>query len=431
MKNQKEKILMENNSPPFLNISLLLSGKTKQERMEPDIYIEPFDDEIFKFDAEVDKARIANIIRQYNKLTIIDQEEGLETKELKDFDFALIGVPEDRRSLKNKGAKKAPDKVREYFYALFSHWKNLHIVDMGNLKTGNTLEDTYFALKEVITHLLENNVLPIIIGGTQDLTYANYLAYQPFNKIINITSVDSVFDLGHHRDNLNTHSWLSKIILHQPNFLFNFTNVGYQSYLVNKESVQLMKDLFFDAVRLGEVRANLEEAEPMVRNADILSFDISAIRQADAPGCFYSGPNGFTGEEACAITRYAGLSDKLTSIGFYGLNPQYDNRGQTAHLVAQMIWYFIDGYQNRIKDLPYLYSDDYIKFTVTNDSAEEDLVFLKSKKTGRWWMVLKPSNLENNTYRPHQFIPCTYSDYQLALKNEIPDRWWKAQQKMM
>ena len=394
--------------------------------MEIDIYLTPFETENFNFKEDVDKSRLANIIKQYNKLGSYREQQ-----ELKDFEIALIGVPEDRRSLGNKGASEAPNHIRKYFYTLFSHWKNLKIVDLGNLSPGNTLEDTYFALKEVIAVLLENNILPVILGGTQDLTYANYIAYEKFNKIVNITSVDSVFDLGRGHDELNTHSWLSKIILHQPNFLFNFTNIGYQTYYVNKESVQLMKELFFDAYRLGEVRAKLEEVEPMVRNADILSFDISSVRQSDAPGCYYSGPNGFSGVEACAISRYAGFSDKLSSIGFYGINPRYDNRGQTAHLAAQMLWYFIDGYMNRIYDLPYLHNDEYVKFNVTNEHADEDIVFLKSKKSGRWWMVIKPSNIDSNIYRPHQFIPCTYDDYKQALKNEIPDRWWKAQQKLM
>lgn len=399
--------------------------------MDIDIYFEPFDTDDFEFGSEVDKQRLANVIVQYNKLNVYDENEDTAERELKDFNIALVGVPEDRRSLENKGAKDAPDSIRKYFYSLFSHWNNLKIIDLGNLIPGNTLDDTYFALKDVIKILLENNVLPVIIGGTQDLTYANYLGYESFNKIVNITSVDSAFDLGRNHDELHTHSWLSKIILHQPNYLFNFTNIGFQSYLVNKDSIQLMKELYFDSYRLGEVRSNLEEAEPMVRNADILSFDISAIRQSDAPGCFYSGPNGFTGEEACAIARYAGLSDKLTSIGFYGVNPGYDNRGQTAHLTAQMIWYFIDGFMNRAKDMPYLQSEDYIKFKVANDNFEDDLMFLKSKKTGRWWMVLKPENIKSNTYRPHQFVPCTLKDYNMALNNEIPDRWWKAWQKLM
>jgi len=398
--------------------------------MEPEIYLSPVDFSMFDFEAETDRLRLANVVKLFNQPDA-EYGEKIDFSNMDQFDIAIVGIPEDRGTLYNHGTSEAPDEVRKYFYSLFSHWKNLRMIDMGNIKRGNTTEDTYFAVKEVISSLLRKDVVPIIIGGSQDLTFANYLAYEEIGKIINITAVDSVYDLGHDNQDLNARSWLSQIILHQPNFLFNFTNIGYQTYFVNKESVQLMKDLFFDVHRLGDVRANLEESEPMIRNADILSFDISAIRQSDAPGNFKAGPNGFTGEEACQLARYAGMSDKLSSIGLYEVNPKFDNRGQTAHLVGQMIWYFVDGFMNRRDDLPHIAADDYIKFTVTPEGYDEDLVFLKSKKSGRWWMVLKSENKENTKYRPHQFVPCSYADYQTALNNDIPDRWWKVQQKLM
>lgn len=398
--------------------------------MEPEIYLSPADYSLFDFTAETDRLRLANVVKFYNHPET-DFNEKITFQNLDAFNIALIGIPEERGTLYNQGTAAAPDEVRKYFYTLFSHWTNLKMVDMGNIKQGNTIEDTYFAVKEVVSTLLQKSIVPVLIGGSQDLTFANYLAYEEIGKIINITAIDSLYDLGHDNQELNARSWLSQIILHQPNFLFNFTNIGYQTYYVNKSSVQLMKDLFFDVHRLGEVRANLEEAEPMIRNADIVSFDISAIRQSEAPGNFKAGPNGFTGEEACKLTRYAGMSDKLTSIGFYEVNPTFDNRGQTAHLTAQMIWYFIDGFMNRRDDLPHLTTKDYIKFIVTPEGYNEELVFLKSKKTGRWWMVLKSKNKENTKYRPHQFVPCSYSDYQAALNNDIPDRWWKVQQKLM
>src|SRR6185295_17792470 len=111
--------------------------------------------------------------------------------------------------------------------------------------------------------------------------------------------------------------------------------IGYQTYFVGNEQVELMNKLFFDAYRLGQVRKDMEEVEPIVRNADIVSFDITAVRNSDAPGNGKASPNGFYGEEACQIARYAGISDKLTSIGFYEINPDLDKNSQTSHLAAQ------------------------------------------------------------------------------------------------
>src|SRR5690606_3752835 len=133
---------------------------------------------------------------------------------------------------------------------------------------------------------------------------------------------------------------------------FNYSNIGYQTYFVNQESLRVMEKLFFDVHRVGEIAGDITKAEPVIRNANMLSFDISAIRSSDAFGNANAGPNGFFGGEACQLCRYAGMSDKLSSIGFYEFNPVYDQNGQTALLLAQMVWYFIDGFYHRKKDFP-------------------------------------------------------------------------------
>lgn len=394
--------------------------------MDISLYFDPVSPEIFEFSTPTDHERIFDVIKAY-------KSEG----SFPDLDYtklAIIGIDEDRAALLNKGCAKGPDHIRRYFYNLFSHWKNLAIADLGNIKRGHAVDDTYFAAKEVIAYLLSNDITPIIIGGSQDLTYANYLAYEDIGRVINIAAVDPMFDLGNDEHELNSRSYLSRIILHQPNFLFAYTNVGYQTYFVDKDAVGLMKNLLFDVHRLGKVNLDMEEAEPMIRNADILSIDISAIRASDAPGNFNAGPNGFYGEEVCRICRYAGISDKLSSVGFYEFNPEFDVKGQTAHLIAQMIWYFIDGFMNRKNDFPEDNKDfmeNYVRFFVKVDDFEDELIFLKSKKTDRWWMQVAIKNNVHKKYKRHQFVPCSYNDYKAALNQEIPDRWWKVQQKLI
>ena len=82
---------------------------------------------------------------------------------------------------------------------------------------------------------------------------------------------------------LDSTNYMSKIIAHQPNYLFNHTNIGYQNYFTDPDSIDLMDRLYFDHYRLGLVQQDLEQVEPMVRNADMLSFDISSVRFSDAP----------------------------------------------------------------------------------------------------------------------------------------------------
>jgi arginase family enzyme len=351
--------------------------------------------------------------------------------ELEGIDIAIIGVEDDRNALDNEGCGKAADAVREYLYRLYPGNYPLKLADLGNIIRGNQPEDTYFALTSVVEILLAKGIVPLIIGGGQELTYAAYKAYKNLNQIINIAAIDNRFDLGETESRLHSSSYLSHIILHKPNYLFNYTNIGYQTYLVDQGAIDLMKDLFFDVYRLGVANSNMLEIEPLVRNADMLTFDISAIRQSDAPGNGNATPNGFYGEQACQITRYAGMSDKLSCIGFYEMNPSCDRDGQTAHLLAQMIWYFIDGFYHRMQDNPTDNKEGFIKYNVQIPNHEEGIVFYKSKTSDRWWMEVKCAENIREKYLRHYLVPCSYADYLTTCGNDIPDRWWQAYQKLM
>jgi arginase family enzyme len=333
--------------------------------------------------------------------------------------------------LNNVGCGLAPDAVRGRLYNLYAANLKLKLADLGNIRQGYGIEDTYFAVQSVLAELIRHNIIPIVVGGSQDLTFANYIAYESLGQIVNIVSVDKEFDLGMSEEDFDARSYLSKIILHKPNYLFNYTNIGYQTYFVDPDAIRLMKNLFFDVYRLGEIRASLQEAEPLVRNADLLSVDMASIKSSDAPGTAYASPNGFYGEEICQIMRYAGLSDKLTSVGIYELNPSLDHRGQTSHLAAQMIWYFLDGFMNRYHEFPYKDKDQYVKYMVRIEGHGDEIIFYKSKKSDRWWMEVNcPTDLQVK-YARHYLVPCSLRDYQIACENDIPDRWWQAYQKLM
>jgi formiminoglutamase len=350
---------------------------------------------------------------------------------LDEADIAIIGVGEDRNALFNNGCGLAPDAIRKEFYKLFQGNFKLKLVDLGNVIRGHTIEDTYFALTAILVELIERNVLPVILGGSQDLTFATYKAYEKLGRIINIAAVDPQFDLGHSGEKLDSRSYMSHIILQQPNYLFNYTNIGFQTYFVDQQAITLMKNLYFDTYRLGMVRANMEEVEPMVRNADMLSVDIGAVRASDAPGNGNASPNGFYGEEMCQIMRYAGLSDKLTSMGLYEINPRLDRQAQTAQLASQMIWYFIDGFYSRKGDFSPDKKKDLVKYTVTMKDFKDEVIFYRSNKSERWWMEVPIRSKHRERYERHHMVPCSYEDYQTACQNALPDRWWQTYQKLM
>lgn len=371
-------------------------------------------------------SQFGHIVQRYET-----QFPALENEETKPH-IALIGVEEERGSDLNKGTKKSPDHVRKHLYQLYHGDYTVKIADLGNIKAGATISDTYVALKTVLEELIKSDIVPVIIGGSHDLTYAQYLGYETLEQKVELAIIDAKFDLdqnGEEATPLSADTFLNHIILHQPDYLFSLSNIAYQTYFASRESINMYDKLFFHALRLGAIAGKLDQAEPLIRAADLVSFDLTAIRSSEAGGNANARPNGLYGDEACQLARYAGMSDKCTSIGFYEYNPDYDPLEQTAMLVSQMIWCFIDGYYSRKGDAPIYPKSNYITYRTTLESDEYELVFVKSKKSDRWWMQV-PYFGSKSVNERFYLVPCRYEDYQTAVSGEMPDLWWRTHQKL-
>ena len=337
--------------------------------------------------------------------------------------MAIIGVRESRNAFEKKTEKLDVSSIRIQLYRLLMGNWNSTIVDLGDVEEGETVEDTYFVVKEIVAGLLEEEVIPIIIGATQDITYPLYRAFDGIRNMINLVSIDSRFDFGMDDELISSHSYMSKIITDKPNNLFNFSNLGYQSYFIAQEEIDLMDRLFFDAYRLGELSADLALAEPTLRDAHMVSLDTRAIRASEMGMSDNFSPNGFTGREVCTLARYAGISDKVRVFGIY----EMDNNIQSFQLVSQIIWYFIEGHNYRIKESPYINKEDFTKYNVPTET--EQLVYYKSNLTERWWVEVPSIYAAHTKTETVSLLPCTEKDYLDACDQNIPDRWFKAYKK--
>lgn len=344
-----------------------------------------------------------------------------ESREIADLDkirLAIVGVPDDRRS-PNKGCAAAPDEIRSELYQLSRLPAKMKIADLGNLKKGVSFDDSLAALSDVVEYLINNNTFPLIIGGSSTLIPA---IVQKIPGKLNYASVDSRVDWVNERKEKDSFNYLSDIIIGNDN-LDNVMIVGYQSYLNDPQVLNRFRKLNYDLVRIGEVREDIHEIEPSFRDSGLITFDISSVRQADAPGTFAPSPNGFYGEEICLLARYAGLSDSLKAVGFFEVNPLLDSRRQTTAMAAQMIWFFLEGFsqkQNEASVLEKENSGRFVNYHVSIEDSNEDLIFVKSTVTNRWWIEYTSKKGEKH------FIACSYNDYLQAGENEIPGRYMKA-----
>ena len=314
------------------------------------------------------------------------------------------------------------DYFRKQFYSLFPGNWNASIVDLGTIEAGASIEDTYFVVKSLVAELIKKRIIPVVIGGSHDLTYPMYRSYDNLDQMVNLVSVDNQFDFSK-ENKLDSESYLSKIIVEEPNNLFNFSNLGFQTYFNSQEEIDLIEKLYFEAYRLGEVSNNIAVAEPVFRDADLVSVDMHSVQSSYSGNFDVFNPNGFTGKEICALTRYAGISDKVTSFGIFNFNPT----GNEVVLTAQMLWYFIEGFCFRSNEYPFGTKENYIKYIVPIE--DEELIFYKSNKTERWWIEIPFLTNVNNKLKRNTLLPCTHEDYLAACEQEIPERWWKAQRR--
>ncbi|SEL65588.1 Arginase family enzyme [Aquimarina amphilecti] len=345
--------------------------------------------------------------------------------ELDKMDIAIIGVRENRNDINFLGEDLYFDTIRKSFYDLFPGNWDTSIVDLGDIIPGEEVSDTYFLMKDVLSTLLQKNVIPLIIGGSQDLVYGQYRAFDILERMVNLVNVDSRFDLGNTSQPIKNNSFVGKIIVEQPYNLFNYSNIGYQTYFNSQEEIDLIEKLYFDAYRLGEVTSDVTIVEPIMRDADIVAVDLGAMSST----CLdykYASPNGFNGREICAIARYAGISDKVKSFGVYEFK-NFKHEETTALLIAQILWYFVEGVNYRSNELDIKNQSGTLHYNVPIE--DEVLSFYKSPKTERWWIEIPFISSGNNKLKRHTLLPCTYNDYERACNQEIPERWYKAKRK--
>lgn len=345
--------------------------------------------------------------------------------DLENIKIAIVGVKENRLAATGEDEYINFNKIRKAFYGLFPGNWHLKLADLGDIEKGESVEDTYFALQNLVSQLLKDGIIPVILGGSQDLIYAQYRAYDSYAQMVNLVNIDSRFDLGDAEKPIGSNSYVGKIVVNKPYNLFNYSAVGYQTYFNSQDEIELMDRLFFDAYRLGEVSGNIKVVEPVMRDANLVGIDIGAINASAIGGNFQSSPNGFDGKEICALARYAGISDKVSSIGIYEYHSAYPKAGNM--LIAQMIWYFTEGVNYRTNENTISAKKEFIKYQVPID--DEVLVFFKSPVSGRWWIEIPFISNSNTKLKRHTLLPCNHEDYLEACNQVIPERWYKTKRK--
>ncbi len=334
--------------------------------------------------------------------------------EKQNFQVAILGVPDEE----NANTFEVAYQVRNQLYQLATVSNNLSIIDLGNIKVGSNHADTCINISEVFQEINRHTIIIVLIGGTSKFNFGSYLAYQKNGQPLNMVSIDSRISrevipecVVKHARSLDDENSLS---------FFNYINIGYQSYFVPQSVLDIVDDSYYEAYRLGTVRNNIQDMEPILRDSNFVNFSLNSVKHSDAPGAGNSSPNGLSGYEACQLSFYAGHSNRISSLGIFDIALLNDIHRTTVKLAAQVIWYFCEGLANRILEEPDSKPQNFTKYLIYNNNSKQDLAFYQSNLTNRWWMEISFSAKSHNVV-----LACSENDYELACKQEIPDRWWR------
>ena len=322
-------------------------------------------------------------------------------------DIVIFSVNEYRFNSGIQKSFNANKDFRKKLYSLYYGNWNLNIYDLGDLENGNLVSDTQFALSKILEFFSKNKILVITIGGSQNLLFDMYSSLKETLQKINLVSVDNKIDFSN-----NNESFLHKIIMDENNKLANFSNIGYQKHLTSVPENKLLDKMYFESINLGKIKSNVAEAEPVLRDSDIVSFNINSVKAGELNNA-HQYPNGLSSYELCSLSRFSGLSSRVNIVSYF---ENWDLSIMNS-LLAESAWYVIDGYAIRINENPLNDTNDFIYYHIELDNYK--FKFYRSKLSDRWWVEFLNDEIISIE---KDIISRTFDDYNNCKNSVIPER---------
>lgn len=365
-------------------------------------YLCPLSEDLIEFKSNLSRGTLGSNITLYNS----------EKTDYSSIDIAIVGINEYRNSDEISDEFLNLENFRREFYSLFYGNWSANILDLGDVISGESYSDTYYAVNSIHQDLINQNIVVIFIGGGQDFTFPLYQSLSKKHNKVNISSVDNKFDFGKIKKQFSSSSYMSKIIMDKKNSLNHFCNLGYQTFLNSQEEIDLLNKFNFESHRLGNITENIKIVEPVLRETNLLTVDFKSIKSSEL-NFVHNYSNGFESSQFCSVLRYAGMSNSINSVGLFEL---LDSSISSA-LLSQSIWYFVEGYCLRIKEDPN--SSNFKGYTYNVFCEGTNLKFYNSELSQKWWVEFIN---EIETKNISSLLPCNKRDYLMACDGTFSDR---------
>ncbi len=307
--------------------------------------------------------------------------------------------------------------VRKKFYELFASLPDGSVIyDLGYHVVN---DQTPSLIAKVYRELNHSGINIIVLSSVNDINTLLYNSIKRHNKAISFSEASPFLPLKDQPEG----SGLRQILSDPDNNLFNYSNLGMQSFLNSTASQDLFRKMLFDTYRMGVLNKDLSVSEPVIRDSHIFIFDIESVKVSDAPATGLANPTGFSGFDACRMSRFAGISEKNRTFCINNLPQNDDPLSSTSFLTAQMLWYFTEGWFNRKTEIPSTRNKNFNVF-ITETDQYGTFTFLQSQISDRWWLQIETLKGKKIT------ISCLKDDYLETLKGGIPEKFIKFYQKI-
>lgn len=309
-----------------------------------------------------------------NNYCQISHEDGKDFPVLSQTELAIIGFDPD-----------FSNGVRRILYNFHNHFNAIQIADLGNLKS----EDAEFSIP-AIKEVIDGGVIPILLGAPAHV----------------------IQKLRHRID--QTESTIFYLSNRLPEYHADdkYEVLGFQRHLCGLDRIIQLDEVSNSSMSLAKMRAFPNIQEAILRDTNLAHFDGNVIKLGDNPASIESNTSGLTCAESCQVMKNMGGSHKLQLLNVTNYEIIDERRQYASNLtIAEMIWYFLEGYAQKKKDHPSVNEDSLQRFVINSLETDVELNFIKNEKTGRWWLASK------NNYHA-----CAYEEYTEASKGEIPDR---------
>ncbi len=272
--------------------------------------------------------------------------------------FALIGFKCDegiRRNHGRPGAAEGPTALRHALAKMPVQKQNFVCFDAGNiLCTAGDLEEAQYALGEVVAILIQQGIIPIVVGGGHELAWGHYqgIAQTHLGKHLGIVNFDSHFDMRPLLPGKKGSSGTSFLQIAEAHKIakqrFDYNCIGIQHsgnirQLFETAKMYNTKTILADELHQGQLIKCVDFIDRITDQNEIVyvSICLDVFATPFAPGVSATQPLGLWPWHVIPLIQQLAASGKVISYDIAELSPHYDIDHRTAKLAANLIYELI------------------------------------------------------------------------------------------